>query len=297
MAEKEPKSHPQRTFVDASSGQKIETPVAAATVHKQAGDAPQADPAGAGKFRIGAVVLWIVGIAFEVLAILFMAKKLYLPPNSMVWMIGSLIVDCVCVVIGSQLWKKANHMDPASEANKTKFFIQNQLGAIISVLAFLPFIILVLINKDADKNTKLVATIVAVVALAISGVSSIDTNPVSSEDLAQEQQMAETYAVDGNVYWTTFGTVYHLDPDCSHIINSGTIYSGSIAEATDAGRSRLCSTCEQRAAAGEISTSAAANQATGSASTPAANQDSTDATATQSESNEQQGDQTLKKAA
>lgn len=270
MAEKQPHERPQRTFVDASSGKQINQPVKSASVEKvssgQGGSG--ADPAAAKPKRIIAIVLWVVAIAFEVLAVMFLFKKLYFPPNSLVWMIVMLVVDMVCVIIGSQMWKQANHLDPASEADKTKFFIQNQLGAFISVLAFLPFIILVLMNKDSDKQTKAIATIVAVVFLAISGISSVDFNPVSAEDLAAQQQAAETYAIDGNVYWTTFGSVYHLDPNCPHILNSGTIYSGTVAQATDAGRARLCSTCEARAAAGELSTNAA-NTGTSSSSAAA----------------------------
>lgn len=283
MADKQPKEHPQRTFIDASSGQKIDKPVESAKVEKVSTGAGQADPAAAKTKRIIAIVLWAVGIVCEVFAILFMFKKLYLPPNTMVWMLVFLVIDLIAVVIGSQMWKKANHLDPASEADKAKFFIQNQLGAFISVVAFLPFIILVLLNKDADKQTKMIATIVAVVCLIISGASSIDYNPVSAEDLAQEQAQASTYAVDGNVYWTTFGTVYHLDPNCPHILNSGTIYSGTIAQATDAGRQRLCSTCQSRAAAGELSTTAA-NTAASNSSSASTSSKSTSTSSTSSKS-------------
>jgi hypothetical protein len=52
------------------------------------------------------------------------------------------------------LWKKANHIDPASEKNKAKFWLWNNLGTILSVLAFLPIIILVFTNKDLDKKSK-----------------------------------------------------------------------------------------------------------------------------------------------
>ena len=267
MADKAPHTRPQRTFVDASTGQKIDQPVESAKVEKVSTGAAQADPAAAKTKRIIAIVLWAVGIAFEVAAIVLLFKHPYpaLPGGNSLWMIIFLVIDCIAVVIGSQFWKKANHLDPASEADKTKFFIQNQLGAFISVLAFIPFIILVLLNKDADKQTKTIATIVAVICLAVSGVSSIDFNPVSSEDLAAQQATAETYAVDGNVYWTQYGTVYHLDPNCPHILNSGTIFDGTIAQATDAGRSRLCATCEARAQAGELSTTAA-NTATSTSS-------------------------------
>jgi len=258
MAEK--KQRPERTFIDASTGEKLDKPATKARVTKvDSSGAPLTNPAAAKKKRIIAVVLWVVGIIFEVLAILFLFKKLYFPPNQLVWLIGCLVLDLICVVIASQMWKQANDLDPASEANKTKFFIQNQLGLIISVLAFLPFIILILTNKDADKQTKTIASVVAAVCLLIAGATGIDYDPISAEDLAQEQEAAAQYAVDGNVYWTTFGTVYHIDPNCSHILNSGTIYEGSISEAVDAGRSRLCATCEKNAIDNASSSSAASS--------------------------------------
>ena len=124
----------------------------------------QAGPVGNSKgLRIGAVVLWIAAIIFEVLAVLVVAGKVHLPVmTQMVQMIVFLVLDLACVVIGAQLWKKANHIDPVSEANPTKFWIWNNMGMIVCAVAFVPFIILLLTNKNADKNTKLVGTVVAI---------------------------------------------------------------------------------------------------------------------------------------
>ena len=44
----------------------------------------------------------------------------------------------ICLIIGSLLWKKANHIDPASEKNKVKFFLWNNMGLIVAVFAFVP---------------------------------------------------------------------------------------------------------------------------------------------------------------
>src|SRR5512137_23956 len=81
-----------------------------------------------------AVISWIVAIGFEVGAILFLKKT----PINTTWLIALIVADLVFAVIGNLLWKKANRFDPASEKDKFKFFIQNQLGAIIAVIAFLP---------------------------------------------------------------------------------------------------------------------------------------------------------------
>ena len=40
------------------------------------------------------------------------------------------------------------------EKNAFAFWLQNNLGVIVSVIAFAPLLVLILINKDADKNQK-----------------------------------------------------------------------------------------------------------------------------------------------
>ncbi|MEG0216897.1 MAG: hypothetical protein RR655_01045 [Raoultibacter sp.] len=232
----EKKQHPNRKFVDADSGKSVAAPqetTAAAAVEKTV-----AAPAG-GKnvlgMRIASALLWALAIVFEVLAILVVNGTIYLQ-NTTVWMVVALVADLICVVVASQIWKRANHIDPPAKAEKVKFFVQNQLGAIMSIIAFLPFILLVLANKDADKKTKQVATIAAALALVIAGASSIDYNPASAEDQQAAAVAAASYG-DGTVYWTTFGKVYHLDPNCQAIVNSDTVFTGSHA----------CSFCAEEA--------------------------------------------------
>ncbi|MBQ6395097.1 MAG: hypothetical protein IJH87_01950, partial [Atopobiaceae bacterium] len=203
-----------------------------------------------GNKRIVAIVLWVLAIVFEVLAVMsvMQSSPLYgrLPGlEPLYWMIIFLVLDLICVIVAGQLWKKANHIDPPSEKNAFEFFMKSQLGAILSIIAFVPFIILTLIDKDADKRTKTIAIIVAAIALAIGGGTSADFNPVSSEDLQAMQQNAIELG-DGTVYWTEYGTVYHLNPNCSHIINSRTIYSGDAAAAYEHGLTRPCKHCAMK---------------------------------------------------
>jgi len=43
------------------------------------------------------------------------------------FLIICIVLDLIFVIIGSLLWKKANHIDPISEKNKTKFWLWNNL--------------------------------------------------------------------------------------------------------------------------------------------------------------------------
>ncbi|MEF9875451.1 MAG: hypothetical protein RR772_00935 [Gordonibacter sp.] len=243
-AKKEPK---ERTFVDAKTGKTI--------AHPHQGGGTEANKAireemhterkgNALPFRIGAIVLWVLGIACEVMAILVVNRTLFLPgPAPMTWLIIWLVVDLVLVIVGSQLWKHANHLSPASKDNKLAYWVQTDLGVIIAAIAFAPIIILMLTSKDTDKRTKQVGTIVAAVALIAAIGSGIDYHPTTQEDKDQAEAGAAVLSDDGLAYWTPFGAVYHFNPDCQYIKNSGTIYSGSVQDALDAGRDRGCSGC------------------------------------------------------
>ena len=206
--------------------------------------AKAAKPVGnAGGLRVGAVILWIVAIAFEVLAILVLFGKINISFMPQIWqLIAFLVLDLICVIIGSSLWKKANHIAPASAANKAKFWLWNNLGVIVSCFAFVPIIILMLTNKDLDKKTKIIATIVAIIALLIGGAASFDYNPVSSEELSA----AEAALGDTIVYWAPFGKVYHTHDDCSALNVSETLTYGTVDEAVAANRTRLCKFCANR---------------------------------------------------
>ena len=169
-------------------------------------------------YRIFAIICWVIAIGFEVMAILIFANVVQFgfTMENTGWTISwivALVLDLIFLIIGSQLWKKANHMDPASKKNKTLFWLQNNLGVIVAAFAFIPFIILALTDKNADKKSKTIAAIAAAVALAIGGLTSVDWNPQSREE------MLEAAGVD-TVYWTEGGSVFHAYEDCSHLSNS-----------------------------------------------------------------------------
>ncbi len=162
--------------------------------------------------RIGAVILWVVAILFEVLALLILNGVIsltFIP--TMAQLIIAIVLDLICVIVGSQLWKKANHIAPVSGKNKVKFWLWNNMGVIASVVAFVPFVVLLLINKDVDGNTKKIASIVAIVALLIGGIGSYDFDPISAEE--KEAAVAELGGT--MVYWAPFGKMYHTHEDCA----------------------------------------------------------------------------------
>ena len=212
----------------------------------------EAKPVGnATGLRAGAIILWVVAFIFEILAYLVLIGKINLNFMPTLWqLIVFLVLDLVCVIIGSQLWKKANHIKPASEKNKVKFWLWNNMGVIVCVICFLPIIILLLTNKDLDKKTKTIAVVVAIIALLIGGVSSIDYNPVSQEQLAA----AEEALGDETVYWAPFGKVYHTHEDCSALNHTDTLTAGTVDQAIAANRTRLCSFCASKDAITGVAT-------------------------------------------
>lgn len=195
--------------------------------------------------RALAIIFWILAITSEVCAILYSVGKININSfNQTTWLIIFIVIDLIFFVAGSLFWKKANHITPKSEKNKVTFWLWNNLGTILSVLAFLPLIIFVLMNKDMDKKSKGIVTGVAAIALLIAGVTSYDFNPVSSEKVRQEQATIESLGYK-EVYWAPNSTRYHVDPDCSYFNNSTEIYKGTVADAYKNGQKLEgpCSRC------------------------------------------------------
>ena len=197
--------------------------------------------------RVISIILWVVAIGIEVFAVL----KLQDSPINMTLLIVLIVAILVLVVIANVIWKKANRLDPASEKNKTKFFIQNQLGLIISVLAFLPLVILILKNRNLSGKQKGILGAIAGVALVVAGLTGTDFNPPSQEQYAEQTAQVELLN-DGvnNVYWTKSGRSYHLYQDCGYINSDRTteIFQGKVASARELKNiTDLCDRCGNRA--------------------------------------------------
>lgn len=80
---------------------------------------------------------------------------------------------------------------------------------------------------NASKNTGILA----------------DRNVISSirQEIADKEN--SSLAVDGDVFWTASGALWHASYNCSYLSNSKTVYHGTIDEAKLLGKSRECERC------------------------------------------------------
>ncbi|GAB1396825.1 MAG TPA: hypothetical protein PKN57_12580 [Saprospiraceae bacterium] len=200
------------------------------------------------RLRLFAILAWVIAIAGEIFAIMKLLHN-----DMLTWLMVAIVVILGLSIAGSLMWKKANRLDPASEKDKTRFFFQNQLGAIMAVLAFLPLVIFIFTNKDLDKKTKGIAGTIGIIALLIAGITGIDFNPPSVEKYTQQINEQTQVIKDLNngldlVYWTDQGNKFHIFEDCQHI-KGRNIHSGTVEDAWKArkiGDSELCLTCRKR---------------------------------------------------
>ena len=200
------------------------------------------------QLRLFALLAWTIGIIGQVFAIFKLISN-----ETLVWLIVVMVLILALAITASWLWKKANRLDPASEKDKVRFFFQNQFGAIMGVLSFLPLVILIFMNKNIDGKTKGIAGSIAVVAMLIAGISGVDFNPPSVEKYteeinAQTEQLKKINLDNDHVYWTSQGNKYHVFEDCQHIKGRDLISNGTVKESFEKkGLSELCKTCEKRA--------------------------------------------------
>lgn len=197
-------------------------------------------------FRIIAMVAWLVAIALEFYVIY---KELDKEIVNTWLVVGLIVVIGALAITGSILWKKANKLDPASEKNKFKFFVQNQLGAIMAALAFIPLIVLVFTNKNMDGKQKGIVGAVALLMFGGAFATGVTTDAPSIEKYSQDKNLVMTLMGSDEVYWTAGGGVYHLCANVSDLQreNDNDIIVGTIAEAQAEGKERLTKKVETEA--------------------------------------------------
>ena len=224
-------------------------------------------PAGRKKattLRWLAMALWIIAIASEAVAIFWLLPQrvvvgadgelvrdpdtgllqeqgatVEFPQWAFVTLLVMLVVIAALAITGSVLWKKANRLDPARRSDKVRFFVQNQLGAIIAIIAFLPLVILIFLNKDMDKGQKATAGIVGVALAAVAVFFGADFAPPSVEQYTADQSTVIMLLGEDAVTWVDGGAVYHVCDTVSDIQTGSEIKYGTTGEAIDAGKSRL----------------------------------------------------------
>jgi len=236
-----------------------------ANVEPPAGWVPTPEAkATATRFRWIAAVLWAVAIIGEGVGIFWLLRQrvfvgedgellrnpdtglleehgvsAQFPQWAFIALLVLLAVIAALSITGSVLWKKANRLDPARKSDKVRFFVQNQLGAIIAIVAFLPLVILIFLNKDMSKGQKTTAGIVGVVLAALAAIVGIDFAPSSVEQYTADQSAVIQLLGKDQVVWVEGGKVYHVCDEVSAIQTGSEIITGTTAQAVEAGKTRL----------------------------------------------------------
>ena len=123
-----------------------------------------------------------------------------------------------------------------------RFFIQNQLGAIVTIIAFAPLIVLIFMSKDLDGKQKgIVGSIAIVIALLATWTGTTQDSPSVEKYDAESTVVLELTGGD-QVFWTKSGEVYHLCEDVSAVnldSEDNQIYQGTVGDAHADGKERL----------------------------------------------------------
>ncbi|HTM73202.1 MAG TPA: hypothetical protein VL198_08215, partial [Pseudolabrys sp.] len=158
--------------------------------------ASQGQKSAATRLRLFAAIVWVIAIAAEIAGVVMLRQHKF-DHGNLALLIGLLVVIAVFAIAGNLMWKAANKHDPASKADGFRFFVQNQLGAIITLIAFLPLIVLIFLDKDMDPKNKKIAGGVGVVLALIAAVIGIDFNPPSTEQYTQDMNQCATQIKSG----------------------------------------------------------------------------------------------------
>ena len=137
------------------------------------------------RLRIFAVIAWVIAIGTEIAGIVMLRQHKF-DHGNLPLLIGLLVVIAVFAIAGSLMWKAANKQDPARASDKARFFFQNQLGAIITVIAFLPLLALIFLDKDMDPKNKKIAGGVGAVLAVLATLMGVSFKPPSVEQYTQD---------------------------------------------------------------------------------------------------------------
>jgi hypothetical protein len=147
--------------------------------------ATQGQKSAAARLRLFAAISWVIAIGTEIVGVVMLRQHKF-DHGNLPLLIGLLVAIAVFAITGSLMWKAANKQDPARESEPAKFFFQNQLGAIITVLAFLPLIVLIFMDKDMDRKNKRIAGGIGAVLAVVATLAGVSWNPPSVEQYTKD---------------------------------------------------------------------------------------------------------------
>jgi hypothetical protein len=153
--------------------------------------ATQGQKSAATRLRIFAAIAWVVAIGGEIAGIVLLRQGRF-DQGNLPLLIGILVGIAVFAIAGSLMWKAANRHDPASKSEPFKFFVQNQLGAIITLIAFLPLVVLIFMDKDMDPKNKKIAGGIGAALAVVAALIGVSWTPPSVEQYTQDMNTCAT---------------------------------------------------------------------------------------------------------
>lgn len=158
--------------------------------------ATQGQKSSATRLRLFAALAWLIAIGGEIYGIVLFRQNKF-DHGNLPLLIGILVGIAVFAIAGNLLWKAANRHDPARASDTGRFFFQNQLGAIITLIAFLPLIFLIFTDKNMDPQTKKVAGGVGAALAVLATVMGVSFKPPSVEQYTQDMNACATQIRSG----------------------------------------------------------------------------------------------------
>ena len=147
--------------------------------------ATRGQKSAATRLRLFAALSWAVAIGGEIAAVLLLFQHKF-DHGNLPLLIGILVGIAIFAIVGNLLWKAANRHDPARASDTFRFFVQNQLGAIITLIAFLPLVFLIFTDKNMDPQSKKVAGGVGAVLAVLATLIGVSFKPPSVEQYTQD---------------------------------------------------------------------------------------------------------------
>lgn len=125
---------------------------------------------------IGSWALWVAGLVLEALAVLLATGSFADAVDLAVWQrlligVGLLVVDLVCVLVGTRLWRTVT--DARAKARGKKKAGPSIVGVVMACVALVPMVLFFATSKNAGKSTVLAAVVSAIVAAAALGALAV----------------------------------------------------------------------------------------------------------------------------